>query len=36
NAGSEAKAFCYNLLKFDPRRRWTVQEAIASDWIKRF
>eukprot|EP00752_Nemacystus_decipiens_P008893 g7938.t1 len=33
---SEAKAFCYNLLKFDPRRRWTVEEAIASPWIKRF
>ncbi|CAN0196786.1 unnamed protein product, partial [Ectocarpus sp. 4 AP-2014] len=33
---SEAKGFCYNLLKFDPRRRWTVEEAIASPWIKRF
>ena len=33
---SEAKAFVYNLLKFDPRRRWTVQGAIASPWLKRF
>ncbi|CAM9510307.1 unnamed protein product [Ectocarpus sp. 13 AM-2016] len=33
---SEAKGFCYNLLKLDPRRRWTVEEAIASPWIKRF
>lgn len=26
----------YHLLKYDPRRRWTVEEAIASPWLRRF
>ncbi|CAM9326735.1 unnamed protein product [Ascophyllum nodosum] len=32
---SEAKEFVYNLLKYDPRRRWTVEQAIASSWLRR-
>ncbi|CAM9092808.1 unnamed protein product [Chrysoparadoxa australica] len=31
---SEAKMFVYNLLKYDPRKRWTTEMALQSDWIK--
>ncbi|CAM9928619.1 unnamed protein product, partial [Choristocarpus tenellus] len=31
-----AKMFVYNLLKFDPRKRWTCKEAINSAWLSRY
>lgn len=33
---SEAKQFVYHLLKFDPRSRWTIDEAMNSAWLRRF
>lgn len=26
----------YRLLKYDPRRRWTVEQAIASNWLHKY
>ncbi len=34
-ASSEAKEFVYNMLKFDPKKRWTLQQALESRWIKK-
>lgn len=28
--------FVFNLLKKDPRRRWSAEEALASNWISRY
>lgn len=30
----EAKEFVYNLLKFDPKKRMTCQEALNSRWLQ--
>eukprot|EP01084_Bolivina_argentea_P095475 171641_1 len=33
---SEAKELVYNMLKFNPDKRWTLQQALESRWIKKY
>ncbi len=36
NVSSEAKEFVYHMLKFDPNKRWTLQQALESRWIRKY
>ncbi len=33
---SEAKEFVYHMLKYNPNKRWTLQQALGSRWIRKY